>query len=302
MERTADGHYLVVSATRQGALLLFGDSGEYERTVGRPGQGPAEFGTILAVQGGPGDSTFVLDAGNRRLAVLDPVQHIARTARIPTVGGWFGVTSDGRVVVLGGISRTGQDRVVVLGRTLEPDGTFMPGPAAAQDSSVAALRRRMGVAANGLVAVSHWTRYIVELWTVEGEHVRTLVRSPGWFVQDAPDDDAGPPQSRQEAPRIDTEGRLWTVSHVADPEWRQSISTVRDLQGRLAPGISEGNLDDYFDSVVEVINPDTGMLIASTRVDPYLTFVSDSGYGASYREDEMGNPFIDVWRLALEPN
>jgi hypothetical protein len=191
--------------------------------------------------------------------------------------------------------------VAVLGPTLERDRTFMPGPAAAQDSSVASLRRRLGVAADGLVAVSHWARYVVELWTVDGQHRSTLVRNPDWFVRDG-SDDPGAPQARQEAPRIDAEGRLWTVSHVADPEWRQSISTVRDIRGGLAPGVAEGDLDDYVDSVVEVIDPDSGELIASIRVDPHLTFVSNSGYAASYREDDVGNPSIEVWRLELVVN
>jgi hypothetical protein len=150
------------------------------------------------------------------------------------------------------------------------------------------LRRRMAVAADGLVAVSHWARYVVELWTVDGQHRSTVFRNPDWFVREV--SDAPGPRSVQEAPRIDADGRLWTVSHVPDPQWRESTSTIRDLRGGRTPGVSEGDLDGYLDSVVEVIDPNTGQLIASSRVDPRLTFVSNSGYAASYREGRTWQP------------
>ena len=305
VERTYDGQFLVVPGNRQGEVLLFNQSGEYVRVVGRTGQGPGEFSAVIAIQPGLGDSTVVMDAGNRRLAVLDPDFRVARSARVPAIGAWFGVVNNGEVLILTGIARGGAsslDRLLLLGPSLEPIRSFMPTPVAGPDNPVSELRRRMSVTRSGIAVVAHQDRYVIELWSVSGRHVQTLVRDPAWFRSDpsarpqlSPDE----PAPAQATPRIDAEGRIWTVSHLADDRWREALSTVRSLIGRDELGVTEGARDRYQDSVIEVIDPDQGSLLASLRVDPHLTFISNSGFAASYRQDDLGNPFIDVWRLLL---
>jgi hypothetical protein len=308
VERTFDGHYLVVPSSRQGAVLLFDSTGSYAGLVGRPGQGPGEFGAVLAIRPGRGDSIVIMDAGNGRLAVLDRDFRPSRVARAPVVGGWFGVLEDGRILILTGIPGSGapsRDRLRLLSPSMEQVASFMPGTASGPGSSVAALRRRMFVSKSGTVAVSHNDRYVVEIWNVSGRHLSTLSRNPEWFrldPLDRPTSSAQAPAPLLEAPRLDGNGRLWSVSHIADQEWATAVSTVPDLYGRAVAGVEEADRDGYQDSVVEVIDVARGVLLGSVRIDPQVAFISNDGFAASYREDLAGNPVIDVWRFVLAGN
>lgn len=304
VERAGDARYLVVPTTRQGALLEFDESGAFRRTIGRPGQGPGEFGVILAIRPGAGDSTLVMDAGNRRLAILDAALNVARTARLPVIGGWFGAVGEGGLLVLSGIpGRTAEslDRVFLLDSSLSIERSFMPAPARGLDTRIESLRRRLAVAKSGVVAVSHWSRYAIEVWRADGTHEKTLVREVDWFPADevGRDGSSGPISPVQEAPRIDEDGRLWTVTHVRDEDWEESFGPARTRAGRSATGLSKANRDDLYDSVIEVVDLESGRLIASRRVDAHVAFISNAGHAASYREDRIGYPFVDVWRFEV---
>lgn len=306
VERASNGHYLVVPVARQSDLLRFDESGNFLGTIGRRGQGPTEFGTILAVRSGWADSTLVMDAGNGRLAILDPEFDVARSARLPEIGGWFGPLISGGLVVLRSIPGRrdlSPNRVLLLNRMLELEHSFGPSPGVGPENSIASLRRRMAVSPNGVVVLSHWNAYKLEVWGIDGIHRRTLVRTPSWFRYEESDgrsiSDAPPPSTLESAPRIDASGRIWTVSRIADEGWRDGLGSVQGATGGRAVGVPIGTRNDYYDSVIEVIDPESGRLIASSRVDPSLVFISDDGYAASYREDEFGIPFVDVWRLTV---
>jgi hypothetical protein len=64
-------------------------------------------------------------------------------------------------------------------------------------------------------------------------------------------------------------------------------------------GVPQGSQSDLYDSMIEVLDPATGRLLASTRIDAALGFLLPGGYAASYREDDGGNPFIDIWRMEV---
>jgi hypothetical protein len=38
------------------------------------------------------------------------------------------------------------------------------------------------------------------------------------------------------------------------------------------------------------------------HLDSQVAFISDDGFVAAYREDELGNPYIDIWRLTVVKN
>lgn len=297
IHQTSDGKYLVVPATRPGALLLFGTDGVYERQVARIGQGPSELASILAVQSGTADSTVVLDVGNGRVAVLDGDYRVARTARLSVGGGWFGMLPGGEVLILTGIPRDrGTPRLRLFSNDMTPLRFFMPVLDAPDTRSA---RRRMFVASNGLIAVAHNSEYTVEIWNTAGEHIQTVSRDPAWFSHGQEwDGSRDGPAPLLETPRIDASGRLWTVSHVADPEWKRAVP---DVETPLGVGLVVGpeSVSRLQDSVVEVIDLRTGLLLASIRIDARVDFISDDGTAAAYREDTMGIPSIDVWKFVL---
>jgi hypothetical protein len=55
-----------------------------------------------------------------------------------------------------------------------------------------------------------------------------------------------------------------------------------------------------FDTILEVIDPKSHAVLASTRLTPRLERFLGDGLLASYREDGMGWPFIQIWRIGLE--
>ncbi len=301
VERTAGGQYLVVPANRQGAVLLFDSLGTFVRPVGRPGDGPQEFRGVIAIQPGLGDSILIMDAGAGRIAVLDPRLRVARTARIPVFSAWFGTTEVGDIVVQTAIPRgAAQDRIRVFDTAMTPVRSFMPSDPVGPRAPVASLRRRLTVSMDGQLAVAHNDRYAVELWSLSGEHIKTLTRSPDWFQSATmPADARQAPPPRLETPRIDAEGRIWTVAHVPDPAWEDALENVRDRSGRAAPGLREGAQSSLLDSVVEILDPETATLLASLRIDAHVVFISPDGFAASYRQDDLGQPYIDIWKFTL---
>ena len=54
-----------------------------------------------------------------------------------------------------------------------------------------------------------------------------------------------------------------------------------------------------FDTMVEVIDPVSGSLVVSERVDPFLMGFLDDGHVAAYAEDAFGVPVISVFEVHL---
>jgi len=304
IERAARGEYLVVPQQRQHAVLVFDSAGRYLRDVGRKGGGPTEFAGVTAIRPARGDSVAIMDRGNGRLALLGPDLQPARVANLPVQGGWFGVLEDGRVLVMTGFGSrrlAATKRLWLLDPSMEPLRSFVEVPPTRPGVPDATHRRRMAVSPAGLIALAHNTEYAVEIWDLSGRHLRTLRRAPAWFNA-APERRSGragtAPPPLLETPRIDRDGMLWTVSHVADPAWEDALVPAPDRAGagetlRPRPGRSA----DYQDSIVEVIDPASGRLLAALRLDARVEFISNEGHVASYREDEAGQPYIDVWQL-----
>ena len=57
----------------------------------------------------------------------------------------------------------------------------------------------------------------------------------------------------------------------------------------------------YFDTIIGVIDPSTGQLLKSMRLDKILSGYLNGGDGlfTTRREDASGMQYVDVWRLVL---
>lgn len=296
---------MVVPSVQQGAILLFDSTGAFVRRVGRPGQGPGEYVAVVAVEPGIGDSVLVMDAGNHRLDVLTPLLGSGRSAPLALEGAEIAALADGGLLMSTGFGRRGAEPSHRLHR-LDPSfrvvRSFMAEASIGRDEDPARARRRMSATRRGIVAVAHHGDYVVEIWDGSGRHLETLRREPEWFPASPPE--AGRPLDREPRPRVvdvrlDEDGRIWILAHVPDPEWEEAVKPGRDPYGRPAMAIAQSDLSDYMDSVVEILDLRTNALVASVRMDPYVDFLLPGGFAASYREDEVGHPRIDVWQLTL---
>jgi len=115
------GRVLVADQLEQSISMLDFGTGEMH-PVGRPGDGPGEFGMPGPLFAGAGDTTYMLDMGNRRLLVLLPDRSIAsRTVPLSHPSGLpvlpRGVDAQGRIYFdLGGIAMPGLEEAAKTGR------------------------------------------------------------------------------------------------------------------------------------------------------------------------------------------
>ncbi len=70
---------------------IFDKEGRFVRSIGSRGEGPGEYGFIVDVEPGPGDSLYVFDRQNQRVTVLTPEFDVGRTFQLRGKGSQRGV-------------------------------------------------------------------------------------------------------------------------------------------------------------------------------------------------------------------
>jgi hypothetical protein len=164
------------------------------------------------------------------------------------------------------------------------------------------LSRLIAARRNGEIWVGHRYANIVELYSAERTLRQSLIRTAEWFPPlGAGEDPSVGNFDRSPTPAMhgiweDADGLLWTVARVKAPSWRPgpSFQDWRAGKGKPQP------VHESFDTIIEVIDPATGKLIASLRVDPFVINALSEGYVASYREETDGTPVVDVWQVRLQ--
>lgn len=103
-----------------------------------------------------------------------------------------------------------------------------------------------------------------------------------------------PPEPRLQAVRQDREGRLWVMVQVAGKEWRKGvIAGASGHDGRVV------DWNAYYDTVIEVIDPDTGRLLQTTRLPLAFNAFVDDDLISTVVLDEAAVPHLTIWRLRL---
>ena len=131
--RTADGRIAVVNAGSR-EVRIYDAQGTFVRSLGRPGEGPEEFG--MPVLGGAVDDTLVVvDRAHHRISMVHPDVGFVRLARVDDdVGGYLnpsGTFGNGQVVFGGafdmrriGELKDGMNRAHTFYRSCNPDGSM----------------------------------------------------------------------------------------------------------------------------------------------------------------------------------
>ncbi len=299
--RDSRGRYYVVGPYSS-VIKVFAAQGEYLTTIGRRGTGPGEYHGIGSVVVGPKDSLFVFDQELRRFTVLTPDYEVARTV----------------VLLLGPQQKTvrlGNGSFVTAVPIESPGLTGLPlhllSPAGKRirsfGAATGAYRADIPYLDSRSIAAEDsthlWSAYLnqyeIQLIDVTtGATVRRLTRTVPWFAswlkpmasRFLPEK----PQPSLFGIRRDSHGLLWVIIEVADPRWREVVTHPANQEEF---GISDDQL--YYDSVIEVIDPKTGDLLATRRFPEAIShFVADDAVGAVI-EDASGVPMLHVWRLKL---
>lgn len=89
---------------------------------------------------------------------------------------------------------------------------------------------------------------------------------------------------------VDDRGLLWVVGEAPDERWETAVG----------PKGKPLNSDSFIDSIIEVIEPDTGRLLARRRLDGSIRGFVAPGLAFAVRNTDAGLPRIDLIEVRLE--
>lgn len=274
--------------------LVFDDSGRYLATLADPSDSTGAFVEPLFARLGAGDSVWIFD-GARRVLVFSPDRRPVRTVALP-VAPWDAVILPGSRIALTPATFGAPLPWLLLdgeGRTIREIGE--------PDSTIPTPRRIIAGLDNTVWTLAMTHQWRLEHWDLDGNLLARLTAPPSWFV---PHDELRAP-SPEQAPLpavqdgwVDTAGRLWVVGKVADANWQDGIGATIDG----ASPISDP--DRAYDTVVDVLDPVTGAVIAEGRFDPAYPFMAEPGVlmrvitgESGWHRAELARVLVDTARL-----
>ena len=272
--------------------LAYADDGRLLGPLAATGDSVGGFREPLFTRIGPGDSLWLFDNAQRVL-VFSPNRNWVRTIPL-LVGPWDAVVgADGRTL----ISSSSSERpfpLLLITATGAIEREF-PGDSVSQSIH---SPRRVIRAPDG----SWWTmpmqfRYRLEHWDTTGVLLGVIERTPKWFPPYtraySPSPDHAPSPMLMDA-WFDAAGRLWVLGKAADPKWAAGLTTPRDS----ASSIEDADL--VYDTVLEVLDPASGALLAQTRFDVSYPFAVEPGVVMRVRTTANGWNRAELMRVVLD--
>ncbi len=247
--------------------VVFDDDGNFMATLGGGAADSGGFVEPLFARIGPGDSVWLFD-GARRVVVFSPERRLVRTVALP-VAPWDAVVLSGNRMAVTPASFGAPLPWLLLdgdGATIRAIGT--------PDSTIPTPRRIVPGLDNTVWTIAMTHQWRLEHWDLDGNLLGRLTTPPAWFTPHQEPDAASSqhaPQPAVEDGWVDAAGRLWIVGKVADANWREGVGAPT---GGSSP-ISDP--DRAYDTMVDVINPSTGAVIAEARFDPAYPFMAEPG-------------------------
>lgn len=301
VQRDASGTFYVLDTFGPNPIWVFDASGKALRTIpARQALIARSFVRALAVS--PPDTLHVLSGGE---AVFSRTGTLVRKRVFPPDATIFRALSlPGGKLVLQAIIRT-PDRfgypLHLMGRGTSPERSFGAGPRAAFDGNPSKVVGALAVAGPDLFWASDQRQYRISLWRTTGVLQKVVERGPDWFRPwNAWNGrmDIAPPPPRLLSIWQDSQGLLFTLSAIASADWTPVPG--RKSTGE-APPPSAAEFDDANDSVVEVIDSQRGVLLASERLPAtLLAFVADSMV-AGVSRDRTNRVGVDIWNVRIVP-
>lgn len=306
--RSSAGRFLVAPVSPQGTVAVLDSVGKLRSTLGRAGRGPGELYSIRYVATTPGDSVLVLDY--LRMTLFDPAGRFVRSANLPTglSAFRFAVLPDGRVVINNylptrrsfSLLDPSYREIRSFGRSIAGDD--FPDSDALQFVLVALDSGRFA-------AVQQNHHFLVQIWDTAGATIREFRRSPEWFSAWSYRDKLArgtraPPFPRVISAYADLARReLWIIAGVPDARWKSAVPPAAAARGRREiPGATMVPIQAYdraFDTVIEVLDMDTGRVLVAQRFDADISYFMEGGLLYNIREDSSGLFVIDVWRAEV---
>ena len=282
--QVASGDFLVADWENGAQIMVYGPDGRYRESIDRQGEGPGEFSDpgLGKLRPAPGGGVLIMDLGTQRITHLSADWSFVGTTQIR---GLFPLNfvpdTPGPGFVVGGWGRTDDGQFAAVAEHLDADGVVretiakVPTDRGMNNFFFAP----MAVDDEGRVWRSLPIKYAVEVWDAASpESSLRLEGRPDWFTP-------GPPAEGypEEAPSPSVilglrhrDGLLWIVTLVADDGWREAVANP-------VVGV-DTDLNRAMDTVVEVVDPVTGALVARSVLDDLLFLTGDGGYLFAVRD------------------
>jgi hypothetical protein len=280
-----------------GALVYHGD-GSFATLLGRRGEGPGEFRLPVSPLLGPGDSVHVYDLLNRRVTVFAPDLTFARDVLFPQ---WPTlVLDDGTYVVVRQLSAPGHAGYPI--HTVDAAGSIQRsfGSDTAQHPSDMdpVTDRVVSINAEGKIWAAAPGRYLLEKWDPgTGTREQRVEVDSDWFEPSFHYGKEGErPISTLDALWEDDDGLVWVLLHTADEQWRPPAPS--DLLHERPTDPMEQRRK--YDSIVEVIDPESGRVVASERFDMQFHVHPQGRILASVNLDDPELVAFDLWTARID--
>lgn len=296
--RDREGNFLVSYFENRSQFLVFDSTGSFIRSVGRQGAGPGEYRFVRHISATE-RAVYIWDSTGRRITELLAGDSAART--FPILGDPLSVAViDDSTFVYNAVVTTSD----LIGKPFHVLHAGAARPLSFGDEGEA-FRPDVGFAGRRAVdradATSFWaglsTEYRLQRWSLDGVRLGEWVRNVDWFprhyTEPLPDPERPPAPYIVDIAGL-TNGRVVVLIAVPDPRWREGIVPSPVPEGT---GYQIGDANRYFDTMIELIDPERAVVLGSTRVDAFLVSMLDASTALSYRETEAGFPRADVWRF-----
>ena len=285
-----------------GHVLVFDSTGQPLQSIGRSGEGPGEYQLAYLVRVGEADTALVVDM-THQLSFVAPSGRFVRRTR-PLVQTADLLVTDNRKVVFSGrrIALSDSDQTGTMFHVLDPRALTIERSFHQMEGEGGRVPRfHLGRAreADRFWAIHRFVgEYRVLQYTTEGFVRRQFSRRPSWMRPVQSEDDVIP------APRPTVRGirefeeELWIIGRYPVEEWTRYWN--REVFGDdLEASARELEETKVFRSVVEVIDAETGQLVTAADVPGLVVALLPDQHVASYRENDAGIPFIDIFRMSV---
>lgn len=296
----ADGRWVAFEPSDPGALKFYDPVGRFQQRLDAKGQGPGEYTGVHRILRAKEGHYWIYDISQARMNLVDEQFRYLDSNRfgiealriVPLAMGEFvvnAITAQGAANgdLIHVVDQFGTSRLSIGGNGRPLD--FRRGRHV--------RHKILAVRHGGEIWAAPMHRYELTAYSPEsGSVIHRIRRDAPWF---RPHDDtstrmdlrSGPPNPKIREMATDEEGRIWVVTWVADQEWERAVETMTDPAG----GPDRNGL---YDSVVEVLDPEQGRLLARARLPDALGLVdmgsSDSPGPVFYSAVQEATGYISV--------
>ncbi|MXW17196.1 MAG: 6-bladed beta-propeller [Gemmatimonadetes bacterium] len=277
---------------------VFDQEGRLIKVIGRLGEGPGEFTRVNHIVVGAGDTLYVYDHSQLRRSVFDPDHEFVRTERIPAFMRDMVPLPSGHMIVNSTIrTAEGVDWPLHL---VGADGgvlqTFGNETASRRPDDSFLELRSIAVDGGGVLWVAPRNAYELSIYSMAGTRPqptnRRYRRQVDWFqpwTELSRGAEPPKPNVQQIAFGPDDPTLLWVLISVADAEWAP-VPPQRS---------SKELIDSLYDDILEVIDIESGSVLASRRFGPVLSRLTFQGLIPALRIDEANKVWMDVFMPTL---